>query len=87
MPNAAPQAPNWERSVPLTARWGSCRTCRHLRGDMSCAAYPDRIPLVIASGEVDHLVVRPGQVGDTVFEPRPVSAAGDDRSPAAAGRT
>jgi hypothetical protein len=25
---------------------------------------------MIASGEVDHLVVRPGQVGDTVFAPR-----------------
>jgi hypothetical protein len=37
---------------------------------MSCAAYPTRIPIIIASGDVDHLVVRPGQVGDTVFEPR-----------------
>jgi hypothetical protein len=36
---------------------------------MSCVAFPDRIPIVIASGEVDHLVVRPGQVGDTVFTP------------------
>jgi hypothetical protein len=35
---------------------------------MTCAAYSDRIPLAIASGEVDHLVVRPGQVGETVFE-------------------
>jgi hypothetical protein len=31
-------------------------------------AFPDRIPLAIFAGEVDHLVVRPGQVGDTVFE-------------------
>jgi hypothetical protein len=36
---------------------------------MSCVAFPDRIPIVIASGEVDHLVVRPGQIGDTVFAP------------------
>ena len=35
---------------------------------MTCAAYPERIPISIASGEVDHLVVRPGQVGDIVFE-------------------
>jgi hypothetical protein len=35
---------------------------------MRCAAFPDRIPLAIFSGEVDHLVVRPGQIGDTVFE-------------------
>ena len=38
---------------------------------MTCPAYPDRIPLVIVAGEIDHLVVRPGQVGDTVFEPKP----------------
>jgi hypothetical protein len=44
---------------------------------MSCAAYPDRIPLAIASGEVDHLVVRPGQVGDTVFAPRVTRHAAD----------
>ncbi len=34
---------------------------------MSCPAYPERIPLLILDGQVDHLVVRPGQVGDTVF--------------------
>lgn len=32
-------------------------------------AYPDGIPFPIASGQVDHLVPRPGQVGDTVFTP------------------
>jgi hypothetical protein len=40
-------------------------------------AYPTQIPIPIASGEVDHLVVRPGQVGDTVFEPRPAPVAAD----------
>ena len=44
----------------------------HFRKDITCIAYPDRIPIMIASGEVDHLVVRPGQVGETVFEPLPV---------------
>ena len=39
-----------------------------LAAGMTCAAYPDGIPITIASGEVDHLVVRPGQVGDTIFE-------------------
>jgi hypothetical protein len=28
-----------------------------------------RIPLVILSGEIDHLVPRPGQVGTVTFEP------------------
>jgi hypothetical protein len=62
------RAPNWQRSLPRTERWGGCRVCKHFRPDMTCAAYPRRIPIVIASGEVDHLIVRPGQVGDTVFE-------------------
>jgi hypothetical protein len=34
---------------------------------MTCAAYPERIPLIIVDGQVDHLVVRPGQVGGTIF--------------------
>jgi hypothetical protein len=36
---------------------------------MTCEAYPERIPIQIASGEVDHLVIRPGQVGEIVFAP------------------
>jgi hypothetical protein len=36
-------------------------------GRAHCAAYPDGIPFAIASGQVDHLVPRPGQVGDIVF--------------------
>ncbi len=60
--------PNWQRSVPRDERWGGCRLCKHFRPDFTCAAYPDRIPIIIASGEVDHLVVRPYQVGNTVFE-------------------
>jgi hypothetical protein len=69
----------------MNERWGGCRRCVHFRPDFTCVAYPERIPLQIASGEVDHLVVRPGQVGDTVFAPReaPVPAAG--RSPSARG--
>jgi hypothetical protein len=69
MSDATTVVPNWERSVPRGQPWGNCRVCQHLRRDMSCIAFPERIPIVIASGEVDHLVVRPGQVGDTVFEP------------------
>lgn len=42
--------------------------CGHYRAG-KCQAYPERIPLAIVSGEVDHMVKRPGQAGDTVFEP------------------
>ncbi len=61
---------DWERSIPPTALWGGCRACIHFRKDITCVAFPRRIPIQIASGDVDHLVVRPGQVGDTAFEPR-----------------
>jgi hypothetical protein len=40
-------------------------------------AFPHRIPVQIVSGEIDHLVVRPGQVGDTVFAPRVTRHAAD----------
>ncbi len=63
--------PNWERTVPRGQSWGSCADCMHLGPQMTCSAFPDRIPLAIVSGEVDHLVVRPGQVGDTIFERKP----------------
>lgn len=64
----AEQPLNWERSVPQGQRWGGCGLCRHLRPDNTCAAYPSGIPIIIGSGEVDHLVERPGQVGMVVFE-------------------
>ena len=74
---------DWVRFIPEDEDWGGCRLCVHDRRDGTCVAFPEQIPIVIASGDVDHLVVRPGQVGDTVFEPRP-----DRRRPAAvpAGR-
>jgi hypothetical protein len=66
--------PDWKRSVPRDQSWGGCRKCAHFRNDGTCVAFPERIPIQIASGEIDHLVVRPGQVGDTVFEPLPLAA-------------
>ena len=57
---------DWERSEGFE-EWPGCRGCVHYQR-MRCVAYPERIPLIIASGEVDHLVPRPGQIGDTVFE-------------------
>ncbi len=59
--------PTPERSIPRAQAWGGCRLCRHFRPDFTCAAFPQGIPIAIASGEVDHLVPRPGQVGDVLF--------------------
>jgi hypothetical protein len=58
---------DWERSERFE-EWPSCRGCVHY-DRARCIAYPHRIPLIILSGEVDHYMPRPGQVGDTVFEP------------------
>jgi hypothetical protein len=77
---------DWKRSIPRTELWGGCRACVHFRRDTTCVAFPDGIPIIIASGDVDHLVVRPGQVGDTVFEPRVAKATPGDVAAARSGR-
>ena len=60
----------WEPSAQFV-EWQGCIGCaRYRRG--RCDAYPERIPLIILSGEADHMVPRPGQVGDIVFEPMDV---------------
>lgn len=61
---------NWERSESYED-WPGCFWCGHFR-HARCAAYPKAIPLDILSGEVDHMVKRPEQVGDIVFEPMDV---------------
>jgi hypothetical protein len=58
----------FKRSIPAGESWGGCRACKHLQPGGRCIAFPDRIPLAIFAGDVDHLVARPGQVGGTVFE-------------------
>ena len=58
---------NWERSDQFD-EWQGCLGCAHYRYG-TCIAYPVRIPLDILSGQVDHMVKRPEQVGETVFEP------------------
>jgi hypothetical protein len=57
---------NWEPSDRFD-EWPGCRACVHY-ARARCIAYPHGIPLSILSGEVDHMVPRPGQVGQTVFE-------------------
>ena len=58
---------DWEPSE-RDDEWPTCRSCAHLRGNR-CIAYPKAIPFMIVSGQTDHMVPRPGQVGETVFEP------------------
>lgn len=59
---------NWEPSERAD-EFDGCRLCVHYRGEGVCAAFPTRIPLPIFAGDVDHMVPRPGQVGNTIFEP------------------
>jgi hypothetical protein len=58
---------NWKPSNRFR-EWQGCLGCAHYRYSR-CAAYPRGIPLPILSGEVDHMVKRPGQEGDTLFAP------------------
>jgi hypothetical protein len=61
---------DWQRSAEF-AQWPGCGECRYLDlGNIACAAYPNEIPLPIMSGEVDHMVERPGQTPGILFEPR-----------------
>ena len=61
---------DWEPSDRF-GEWPTCRGCAHWWGN-HCVAYPQRIPFMIVSGQTDHMVPRPGQVGETVFEPMDV---------------
>ena len=58
---------DWEPSGRYD-EWPTCRSCAHWQGNR-CIAYPKAIPFRIVSGQTDHMVPRPGQVGETVFEP------------------
>jgi hypothetical protein len=75
---------DWEPSERYD-EWQGCLGCaRYLRG--RCDAYPDRIPVNSLSGEVDHMVPRPYQVDEIVFEPMDIEWWRDtgERRPAAA---
>ena len=61
---------DWEPSA-LYDDWQGCLGCARYRHGR-CDAYPDGIPLNILSGEVDHMVVRPHQVDEILFEPMDV---------------
>jgi hypothetical protein len=58
---------NWEPSNQAS-EFGGCRFCVHYQQGGQCVAFPTRIPLPIIASDIDHMVPRPGQVGETVFE-------------------
>jgi hypothetical protein len=58
---------SWEPSDHADT-FGGCRFCTHYQGGGRCTAFPKRIPLPIFAGDIDHMIVRPGQTGGDVFE-------------------
>ena len=58
---------NWEPSAQAD-EFGGCHACVHYQRGGRCTAFPKRIPLPIFAGDIDHMVVRPGQVGSDIFE-------------------
>ena len=59
---------NWEPSDQAD-EFGGCHSCVHYQRGGRCTAFPKRIPLPIFAGDIDHMVVRPGQTGSDIFEP------------------
>jgi hypothetical protein len=47
-----------------------CPFCKHYRGELTCAAYPEGIPEAILTGEFDHAEEYPGDSG-VRYEPAP----------------
>lgn len=46
----------------------SCFYCKHYKKEGGCNAFPERIPLIIISGELKHDRVLSGQKKDFVFD-------------------
>jgi hypothetical protein len=51
-----------------------CEACKRYRGDTTCSAFPDGIPVVILQNKHDHRAHYPGDHG-TRFEPIDAEAA------------
>lgn len=56
--------------VPASFRFPQCNKCRHHRGDLTCAAFPERIPDEISLNRHDHREPYPGD-GGIRFEAKP----------------
>lgn len=58
-----------------------CQNCEHYWGDLACAAFTERIPDEILTGDNDHTHKHPDQVGDFVFTPLDQDALRSDTTP------
>ncbi|BAZ39397.1 hypothetical protein NIES4101_53500 [Calothrix sp. NIES-4101] len=47
-----------------------CTGCIHYQGSGKCKAFPAKIPIPFASGELPHSQIALGQSGDFVFKKR-----------------
>jgi hypothetical protein len=47
-----------------------CNTCKNHIKDLTCKAYPDRIPREILGGVMNHNYPLPDQYGDFIYEPK-----------------
>jgi len=50
------------------SEYRGCRGCRHYLGDLNCSAFPEGIPLIIVSGEIQHTEVLAKQKNTIVYE-------------------
>lgn len=48
-----------------------CQFCIHFQRNLTCAAFPNGIPMAIVSGQMAHDRPLEGQQNQTVFEPKP----------------
>jgi hypothetical protein len=51
------------------SEYRGCRGCRHYLVELTCSAFPEGIPLVIISGQIQHTEILPKQGNTIVYEP------------------
>ncbi len=56
-----------------------CLKCKYRLGKRSCKAFPEKIPLSVYSGMVEHNKILEGQVGTFVYEPSDEFVESDKR--------
>ena len=50
------------------SEYKGCRGCRHYLGELDCSAFPEGIPMIILSGEIQHTEILPKQKNRIVYE-------------------